>query len=654
MNQLPKKILCLDDEEIALEASAEYLEAFGYQVICASTLEEVDQLLTTTYVHMMLVDLCLEPEDERDRSGLELIENIDYAIIPKVVLTGFDEDPKSVRRAFAPENKDVPAAVNYIGKNDEGRYELISQEFDEHVNVNWDLQINWLARDEGSISRLTSLIADNKDSAYFVQWMEEVESLLCQLFLEASQITIGRRLLHHADVVWWEVATWSVTGNRSAYIIACGQTKEIEQQLKQYDTYAPKESALGNLQKIRSSQTLRFQAILYESVGNRVSEMISLDRLYTRYPCQDLMPILDSLYSRSLMPWHNQERETDSNISTLNKFYEIWEPCAPDTAPSADEWQEKVESLCSEARTIPTIPKINLANHTLTVDTSTETIEYPEPTYFLQGNNVAIEPSIQQGIILGNLRLTNILVDTGLHGAWIIDHSRVQKGPLLRDFVALESALKTELLLMLPMEQWLALEVRLLTLATLDTLTPLDDFSPEVQKVLLMIGQIRQQAKSLADDSLHNYRAALFLHAISQLRHYDPEKNYLRHSIHYFLQHLFTTAIISKSLTIPRQFEFDAEQSTVIVEGKTHELPGREETVLKYMYERPNQLCTFRELLVALGEITDDKYDEVWFNEFGRQNLNAIVRRLRQRVEPNPENPRYIITVRGRGYKLVL
>ena len=32
--------------------------------------------------------------------------------------------------------------------------------------------------------------------------------------------------------------------------------------------------------------------------------------------------------------------------------------------------------------------------------------------------------------------------------------------------------------------------------------------------------------------------------------------------------------------------------------------------------------------------------------------IEKLVSRLRHKIEPNPEEPRYLITVRGRGYKL--
>jgi DNA-binding response OmpR family regulator len=37
-----------------------------------------------------------------------------------------------------------------------------------------------------------------------------------------------------------------------------------------------------------------------------------------------------------------------------------------------------------------------------------------------------------------------------------------------------------------------------------------------------------------------------------------------------------------------------------------------------------------------------------------RHTINSAIRRLRVDIEPNPSKPKYIVTVRGMGYKLVL
>ena len=64
------------------------------------------------------------------------------------------------------------------------------------------------------------------------------------------------------------------------------------------------------------------------------------------------------------------------------------------------------------------------------------------------------------------------------------------------------------------------------------------------------------------------------------------------------------------------------------------------------------------ELAVADGRICsrEDLLDRVWgYGYFGDSRIVDVhVRRLRQRIEPDPANPRYVVTARGLGYRLAV
>jgi YD repeat-containing protein len=64
------------------------------------------------------------------------------------------------------------------------------------------------------------------------------------------------------------------------------------------------------------------------------------------------------------------------------------------------------------------------------------------------------------------------------------------------------------------------------------------------------------------------------------------------------------------------------------------------------------------ELAMANGKVLsrEDLLERVWgYDYFGDGRLVDVhVRRVRMKVEPDPANPRHLLTVRGTGYKLVL
>ena len=105
---------------------------------------------------------------------------------------------------------------------------------------------------------------------------------------------------------------------------------------------------------------------------------------------------------------------------------------------------------------------------------------------------------------------------------------------------------------------------------------------------------------------------------------------------------------MEKGKPVPKQGVFVDERSgDVWVEGEllTQPLTELEHELLAYLYKRCNQICTRDDIAIAVwGEqaiegVTDAQIDQ-------------LVRRVRLGIEPDPANPRYIETVRGRGHRL--
>jgi two-component system response regulator RegX3 len=92
------------------------------------------------------------------------------------------------------------------------------------------------------------------------------------------------------------------------------------------------------------------------------------------------------------------------------------------------------------------------------------------------------------------------------------------------------------------------------------------------------------------------------------------------------------------------QIELDLDAHEVRVEGDRVELRPKEFDLLETLIRRKNRLAT-REMLI----------DEVWGpSYFGdTKTLDVHIKRLRQKIEPQPSKPTMIVTVRGLGYKFV-
>jgi two-component system, OmpR family, alkaline phosphatase synthesis response regulator PhoP len=86
----------------------------------------------------------------------------------------------------------------------------------------------------------------------------------------------------------------------------------------------------------------------------------------------------------------------------------------------------------------------------------------------------------------------------------------------------------------------------------------------------------------------------------------------------------------------------DFRRAEVTREGAALELSAREFQLLKYFIEHRGATLTREELL-----------NEVWgYNAMpSTRTVDVHVAWLRQKIEPNPRHPQYILTIHGMGYK---
>ena len=88
--------------------------------------------------------------------------------------------------------------------------------------------------------------------------------------------------------------------------------------------------------------------------------------------------------------------------------------------------------------------------------------------------------------------------------------------------------------------------------------------------------------------------------------------------------------------------QIDAQTMSVILNGKRIPLKAKEFALLKSLYEHKNTIVTKEQL-----------FDEVWGDSFyGDGTLNVHIRKLREKLEKDPNNPEYIKTIWDKGYIL--
>jgi two-component system response regulator RegX3 len=86
----------------------------------------------------------------------------------------------------------------------------------------------------------------------------------------------------------------------------------------------------------------------------------------------------------------------------------------------------------------------------------------------------------------------------------------------------------------------------------------------------------------------------------------------------------------------------DVERHVVSVDGQQVSMPLKEFDLLELLLRNAGRVLTRGQLI-----------DRVWGSDYvgDTKTLDVHVKRLRAKIEPDPGNPKYLVTVRGLGYK---
>jgi two-component system response regulator RegX3 len=87
----------------------------------------------------------------------------------------------------------------------------------------------------------------------------------------------------------------------------------------------------------------------------------------------------------------------------------------------------------------------------------------------------------------------------------------------------------------------------------------------------------------------------------------------------------------------------DVERHTVTVDGASVPFPLKEFELLELLLRNAGRVLTRGQLI-----------DRVWGTDYvgDTKTLDVHVKRIRSKIEPEPATPRYLLTVRGLGYKI--
>lgn len=657
-----KSLLFADNDPDFLDTRSEELERAGFEVLKASSVEQAEQILQDKYVHLLITDLRLRDDsDDRDTTGLTLAKKKAYHSIPKIILTRFP-GYEHVREALGPALNALPPAVDFVAKQEGPKVlvQSVNDAFTKYVRINWNLTIRCGA--QLSFFHLVDQITPEIDRVQLSDRADELEDLFRCLFYDSSQVTISRLLTWREKRVILVVFAFSKEGIESQYVVSCGYKQDIQAEEDHYQTFVPKGGGRGSTVRFKSAETPHFAATAYLLTDGVLGETTTLTQFYRDSPAEMVMQALSQLFASTLAPWYKTGRFREEE-QTLAELVIEW-PGLSKTTLSPAILEPRLESLCKECLSAG-LAQLDYSPHQLTLHLSGRTpLSYPNPISCLSEARQVLNPPFLCGTIHGQLDGDSILIDRQAR-TWLIDFSQTGQGPLLRDFVSLESAIKLELLSTTNVQTRYELEKRLTALSSLDVEIDIADLESEAQKALRAIQCIRHHASSVMGGELESYLGGLLFCAAGYLADYDPTLRHTRQELIPYLHSLLSAAILCQRLApAPRQdvpaqalnsLWIDALNKEVWVEGRKLALSPQEFDLLKYLYDHQNKLCARSDIAqqvfdVSYGPGTSDREKK----SVEESRLNSTMSRLRRKIEPNPSYPKYIIAIRGEGYRLEL
>ena len=655
-------ILFADNDRDFVEARSEFLEAEGYTVLKAFSPEEARNILDHKRVQLAILDIRLTDDTPGDISGMELALEATYDSLPKIMLTGFP-DAETAKLTLKRRVDRLPAAVDYISKKGEKErkgaevlIEAVERAFTQHVRINWDLVIRWDERERLSFPHFVTIIEPDLDSVRLPDRAGELEDLFRKLFYEKSQITVGQLLWRREGRTCMTVFAYSPKEILEQLVVTCGLRPQIEQEIARHREFAPKGGTGTALAGF--AETMRFAAVAYVLPEADLEQVQTFEAFYRVNKAARVREALGHLFQTTLAAWHRGSRILDETKSLSQLYLEHLNSSLEEI--TQEEFQQRTQVLVKEALSLgPTTIELSADELTLRFPNS-DTVSYPNPIPHIYEEAVADGPPVVCRITPGTLSCDNILV--GQQGrTWLTDFAQAGPAPLLWDFVSLEAIVRFDLVESADLQALHEFEKRLVAPTRLNERLYIQDIEPQFRKALSVVQEIRRLAFHSGGGDPIPYCEGLLLRAMSSVAGYAPDIKHTRQELARLAHALLAAAMIWGKITqigekpstggsppTAKAIEIDKASHQVRVEGEQVALSPSEFDLLLYLYNHAGSLCERRPIV---EEGLKDMYID---DEQQASRINSLVGRLREKIEPDPDHPRYIRTIRGKGYMLCL
>ena len=436
MSAMKRILLIADNDPDFLNTRAEYLEAEGYKVYKAFSVEQVESLLELVWVNVAVIDLRLRDDsDPEDVSGLWLAKNLKYLAVPKIILTRWPTY-QAVREALGPSVEGLPPAVDFVAKQEGPRLmlESIERAFQRHVRLNANLSIQYGEDGQLTFLYLASLIETGLDDYVLLHRAEEMEGLFRRVFQRENSIRIDRLLWQSKERIALSVFASADGYKPESLVVVCGKNACIAEEACRYQDFAPKAPSRNATILTRSSETLHYGANTYALSESGTKNLQSLQRLYYTGPEKSFNNALSILFETVLVDWHQEKLIVEES----NSFEDIYCERLGLTSSRWSEYEKCVQLITRQSLTLG--ENMELSDGRLKIHFPGHIFSYPDPTHLLTMPSRSHFPSVVMATP-GQLSGKNLLTDEG-GNIWLTDFAGAGLAPSLWNYTSLEAVIR--------------------------------------------------------------------------------------------------------------------------------------------------------------------------------------------------------------------
>lgn len=493
---ITKNVLVVDDLPDWRKTLSGIFSRLGYKVYIASNSVEAIQIVEQEPIHLIVLDVRLNEQDEDSREGLALMNQI-KAFDPNIliiILTGY-ADVKMVKEARNPREDGIVPAYAFIEKEDSNTLaDRVDKAFAEGIKINWDLNIQNFTDYQTTFPKKIKFTLSEKPSTELL--IRETDELFRRLFLDCNKIVIQKLNQGFGGTAVFAIEpVYKGRGPGEPVIVKIGEYAVIQEENNNYQNWVA--GVVGGHRQpkqLELKRTRNLGGLIYSFAG--LGQIEDFATFYQDAPLEKVSSLLENLFLETCFPL-SRENAVHYPSFNLTDYY-------------LERFKLK-ETVLKEAIAALVKPKYNLSwfSESDIALIFAENVILPNPVNFALNNSIITD--IFLVTVHGDLTPYNIIVDHH-HEAWLIDFATTGPGPLLTDFARLEAFMKFLLLSHYDPHILFLIEAELANSADMINYQfPRDQFNnEELYKLYSAVAKIRHLAFQVArGNALVQYFTAL-------------------------------------------------------------------------------------------------------------------------------------------------